>query len=203
MSNYVSRGCIVWDMDDTLAHFMEPTLTELRYILKKDLNVEDLKNSMWLNDFLTKDELDKFLPYVFNSSFYGSLAPTAILAQKHSHEFKSLHTKFDFHVVTARRYALGRRALSITADWLAVHAHEVMDGISICHPDQPKIEVLPQNTVAVVDDSARVCMDVAKLGCKAFLIDRPWNQHVQEDQFPHLYRVTHETALAHMARVLA
>jgi uncharacterized HAD superfamily protein len=196
-----TRGTIVWDVDDTLCHFMSPVLLELRRIMNKQLYPEQLTNSQWLNDFLTKEELDAFLPYVFNPSFYAELQPTAILAQRLTPEFSALHDKFDFHVVTARRFALGRLAHRITSDWL--HDQQVqVDGLTICHPDQPKAQVMPTNTIAVVDDSSAVCVEAAECGAKVFLVDRPWNRHVNEDKYPTMYRVTHENCLAHMARVL-
>lgn len=195
------RGSIAWDIDDTLCHFMGPVLIELQKVMNKKLKPEQLVNSMWLSDFLTADELDKFLPHVFNPTFYAALQPTAILQQRLSREFTFLHDKFDFHAVTARRYALGRLALRITSDWL--HSQEVQfDGITICHPDQPKSDVTPQNTVAVVDDSASVCVAAAKRGLKVFLVDRPWNRHVKVTEYSTMLRVTHENAIRVMAEEL-
>ena len=201
MSKYYERGSVAWDLDDTLCHFMAPALSELKRVMGKDVKLEECVNNLWLNDFLTKDELNEFLPYVFNPSFYSELKPTAILDQRLTPEFSALHEKYDFHVVTARRSALGRLAHRITSEWL--HSQQVqVDSITISHPNQPKAQVMSMNTIAVVDDSAKVCEDAADRGLKVFLIDRPWNQHVRDKNFPTMYRVTHETALAHMARIL-
>lgn len=202
MVTKVERGTIVWDMDDTLCHFMEPVLRELYRVLGVYIDPATITTSMWLNDMLTKEQFDAFIPYVFNPSFYAELTPTAILANRWSPEFNALHEAFDFHVVTARRLALERRALPLTGDWLHKYAPAAMDGVTITHPDQPKSQVMPGNTIAVVDDSVKVVLDVAEKGVRAFLIDRPWNHHLDVEQHPRIYRVTHENVLAHMARVL-
>jgi uncharacterized HAD superfamily protein len=194
----VERGAIAWDLDDTCCHFMAPALKALQAFNGRKVTPEECVNSMWLNDFLTKDELDRFLPTIFNPAFYMKLEPTAIFEQRHTREFAFLHQQFDFHAVTARRFALGRLALRITSDWL--HLQEVqMDGITICHPDQPKTQVLPANTLAVVDDSASVCKDAAARGLKVFLVDRPWNRHLDVSTMKNVHRVTHATALKRMA----
>jgi uncharacterized HAD superfamily protein len=198
---FYERGTIVWDVDDTLCHFMQPALHELKRVMGKELQPEQLVNSMWLNDFLTKDELDAFLPYVFNPSFYSELKPTAILEQRTTPEFSALHARYDFHVVTARRLALGRHAHRLTSDWLHDQGVQV-DGITISHPDQCKTVVMPSNTIAVVDDSSSVALAAATCGVQVFLIDRPWNRHLDEKEHRTLHRVTHETVLAKMAHHL-
>lgn len=197
----VNHEVLVWDLDDTLCHFMAPVLKELERVMGKKLKPDQLVNSQWLDDFLTKEELDHFLPYVFNPSFYSELQPTPILQRRLSREFVALHQKYDFHAVTARRFALGRNALRITADWL--HDQQVqMDGITICHPDQSKTDVAPPNTRVIVDDSASVAKHGAAKGWKVFLVDRPWNRHLDVKTLPGAIRVTHENALDVMANEL-
>jgi uncharacterized HAD superfamily protein len=197
---FVERGAIAWDVDDTLCHFMAPVLSQLYQVMGKEANPEQLVTSHWLEVFLTPSEIENFLPHVFNPQFYMKLEPTAILDQRFSPEFRALHDKFDFHVVTARRKALGRAAHRVTSDWL--HQQEMqVDGVTICHPDQPKAQVMPMNTIAVVDDSSKVVLDAAERGVHAFLIDKPWNRKVDTVAHKLIHRVTHETCLKVMAQV--
>lgn len=201
MSTPYERDVLAWDVDDTLCHFMAPVLQELKRVMGKSLKPDQLVNSQWLNDFLTKEELDHFLPYVFNPSFYAELKPTAILQQRLSREFTMLHAKYDFHVVTARKLALGKIAHRLTSDWL--HDQQVqVDGITICHPDQSKVDAAPRNTKVIVDDSAKVAIHGAGRGWKVFLVDRPWNRHLDLKLLPNTIRVTHENALEIMANEL-
>jgi hypothetical protein len=202
MSSNMRRKTILWDMDDTRAHFVAPVLTELRRVMPdKTLQPEHMTDGAWLHDFLTGEELDAFLPYVFNPSFYSELEPTAIVKQRTSLEFINLQQAFDFHMVTARAAALRGQAHKVTSDWLHDQGIEVQ-GITICHPDQPKSQVFPSNAVAIVDDSGKVILDAASRGLECFLIDQPWNRHMVSKPGAAFHRVTQEEALAHVARIL-
>jgi hypothetical protein len=198
----MQRDVIVWDVDDTLCHFMAPALKALEKWNGRKITPDQCVNSMWLNDFLTKDELDQFLPTIFNPQFYTELKGTAILDNRWKDaNFALLQQKYDFHAVTARRFALGQEALRVTSDWL--HSQNVrMDGITICHPDQSKADAAPMNTKVIVDDSASVAIHGAYKGWTVFLVDRPWNKHLDVKTLPRVFRVTHENALTRMAEEL-
>lgn len=201
MSKTMQRKTLLLDADDTLAHFVAPVLGELRRIMGKDLYPQHMTDGAWLHNFLTPEELDAFLPYVFNKSFYSELKPTAVIQQRLTPEFVALQEALDFHVVTARGAALGRDAHRVTSDWL--HAQEVqVQGITIVHPDQPKSQVFPKNAVAILDDSGKVILDAAAHGLECFLIDKPWNAHMVSTPATPFHRVKQQDAVATMARVL-
>lgn len=195
------RKSIIFDADDTLAHFVAPVLAEVRRILKKDLHPHHMTDGAWLHRFLTPEELDAFLPHVFNTRFYNLLKPTAIVDQWDDHDRINLQQAFDFQVVTARGVALGRDALWTTSNWLNLHSLE-MQGVTICHPDQPKSRVFPANAAAILDDSGKVILDAASHGLECFMVTQPWNAHMVSTPHAPFHRVTQENALQEMARIL-
>lgn len=197
-----TRKSIVFDMDDTMAHFVAPVLAELRRTTDKNLYPENMTDGAWLQKFLTPEELATFLPRVFNAQFYNALKPSAIVDQWETSLHRiNLQQKFDFQVVTARGVALRGDALRVTSNWL--HMFDVeMHGITICHPDQPKTRVFPANAAAVLDDSCKVILDAAQHGLECFMIDQPWNRHMVSTPSAPFHRVTQENALGVMAHIL-
>lgn len=195
----MTKPIIMFDMDDTMCHFMGRALGIINSLLSKNIKPEELTETMWIHNMLNEEELKIVLPKVFSASFYATLDPAYIVYQAQSSMWKELHDAFNFHVVTARKIALGRRSLQVTSDWLHSNLVDV-DGITITHPYESKLRCAPRETKVVVEDSKTVARDALAHGCRVFLVDQPWNRDMEPNEA--LIRVTPQTLLQRMHSVL-
>lgn len=178
----MGKPVIAFDMDDTLAHFVEPALKKINQIIQGNIKEHELTSGMWIDDLLTPEQYKIVEQEIFNIPFYQELTSTCLTTDLVLHQHKKiLKDAFSWHTITARGIALGVSALEITDNWLRVRG-VYMDGITITKPSESKVLAAPRSMRVIVEDSATVASDALSHGVIVVLISKPWNTHLESHE---------------------
>lgn len=118
-------------------------------------------------------DLEKFLS-VCDEAVDADFLFKSGLPDKGVRHLHSLHDKgHSIHIITSRSF--GKRSPHNTADWL--HEHCIpYDSLIMTHK---KSMVRPD---IMIDDYEKNFVQMSKVGVDTWLLDQPWNQHVQTDK---------------------
>jgi 5'(3')-deoxyribonucleotidase len=170
---------VVWDVDETLNHYIQELLVYINFCLDKNINFENIKyyNLTKSLPFLTEVECWYYLDKFKFIGKYEELKPNEKIYewfQKYGHKA--------YHIALT---AASLRASHISASWIFQNFGQWIRGIQIIPSDptenviiydKKKIDWLKRNKADIyIEDCEENYIEAKKLGFESLLIKKPWN----------------------------
>lgn len=104
-----------------------------------------------------------------------------------------------FHAITAR----GEPMRPSTEAWMEKNFPNLFDTITFCnhyrdeYPKYTKEEICKQEGIKIfIEDNPKYAIDLEKLGIKVFLLDKPWNKDLIENEHPWIIKVKNRSEIS-------